>query len=179
MTQNDPTAPIRKSSLPCTPPPEWEFYTWFPHPDGGGDMVPGQRQRGVLVRRRVSFGDWEPVRPDHWADELPTDVAAVVSPPADRAAAPHGANESTVCHDSATAAGQNLRFPAVLPTPDQQAAVERVRALADEIDTEMRTEPDTQRSAMQMEAVTRIRAALDGHPLRRLAGEAQQDGARP
>ncbi|MDK1473655.1 hypothetical protein QNO07_09505 [Streptomyces sp. 549] len=35
-----------------------------------------------------------------------------------------------------------------------------VRALADAIDTEMRTEPDTQRAAMQMETVVRIRAAL-------------------
>jgi hypothetical protein len=96
----EPTAPIRKSSLPCIPPPEWEFHTWFPHPDGGGDMVPGERQRGVLVRRRVSYGDWETVRPDRWADEPPTAVssagvvqlpptnqAAAVSPPAvDRAA---------------------------------------------------------------------------------------------
>jgi hypothetical protein len=41
------------------------------------------------------------------------------------------------------------------------AALARVRTLADAIDTEMRTEPDTQRAAMQMEAVTRIRAALE------------------
>ncbi|AZM51804.1 hypothetical protein DMA15_03730 [Streptomyces sp. WAC 01529] len=37
----------------------------------------------------------------------------------------------------------------------------RVRAVADAIDTEMRTEPDTQRAAMQHEAVIRINAALD------------------
>ncbi|MGW7617365.1 hypothetical protein ACWGLG_16165 [Streptomyces antimycoticus] len=62
-------APIRRSDLPCIPPPESEIFTWFPHPDGGGDMVRGQRQRGVQVRRRVTYGDWEPVRPDRWADD--------------------------------------------------------------------------------------------------------------
>jgi hypothetical protein len=85
MTDTTPE-PIRKGDLPCTPPPEWEFHTWFPHPDGGGDMVRGQRQRGVLVRRRVSYGDWEPVRPDRWADEPEQDIAAPVPPAADRAA---------------------------------------------------------------------------------------------
>jgi hypothetical protein len=45
-----------------------------------------------------------------------------------------------------------------------QAALARVSALADEIDAEMRIEPDTQRAAMQMEAVTRLRAALSDHP---------------
>ncbi|MFD7995474.1 hypothetical protein [Streptomyces mexicanus] len=55
-----------------------------------------------------------------------------------------------------------------------ETAVARVRKVTDEIDTEMRTEPDTQRAAMQMEAITRIRAALDGHELHRLADEAQQ-----
>jgi hypothetical protein len=51
------------------------------------------------------------------------------------------------------------------PSISVQAALARVRALADEIDAEMRTEPDTQRAAMQMETVTRLRAALSGHPL--------------
>jgi len=79
----DPTEPIRRSELPCIPSPEWEFHTWFPHLDGGGDMVPGQRHRGVLVRRRVSYSDWEPVRPDRWAAELPTDdLAAAPAVPA-------------------------------------------------------------------------------------------------
>jgi hypothetical protein len=82
----DQTEPIRRSELPSTPPPEWEFHTWFPHPDGGGDMVPGQRQRGVVVRRRVSYSDWEPVRPDRWADEPETDT---------RAAAPAGPAPAT------------------------------------------------------------------------------------
>lgn len=65
----DQPAPISRRSLPCIPSPEWEFHTWFPLPDGGGDMVPGQRQRGIVVRRRVTYGDWEPVTPDRWADE--------------------------------------------------------------------------------------------------------------
>ncbi|MFE9003147.1 hypothetical protein ACFYOY_13540 [Streptomyces sp. NPDC007875] len=61
--------PIRRSDLPPIPSPESEFFTWFPLPDGGGDMVRGQRHRGVQVRRRVTYGDWEPVRPGRWADE--------------------------------------------------------------------------------------------------------------
>ncbi|MFD5384319.1 hypothetical protein ACFWMG_04980 [Streptomyces sp. NPDC127074] len=60
--------PIRRSDLPSIPSSESEIFTWFPHPDGG-DMVRGQRQRGVQIRRRVTYSDWEPVRPDHWADE--------------------------------------------------------------------------------------------------------------
>jgi len=48
--------PVRKSQLPTTPPPEWEITTV----GGKGSAV---------VRRRVTFGDWEPVLPDHWADE--------------------------------------------------------------------------------------------------------------
>ncbi|MFE9064874.1 hypothetical protein [Streptomyces violaceusniger] len=69
MTEPDQPEPIRRSDLTPIPPPESEIFTWFPHPDGGGDMVRGQRQRGVQVRRRVSYGDWEPVRPGRWADE--------------------------------------------------------------------------------------------------------------
>lgn len=78
MATNEPE-PIRRSDLPCIPPPEWEFHTWFPHPGGGGDMVRGQRQRGVQVRRRVSYGDWEPVRPDYWADESDGEEASAAS----------------------------------------------------------------------------------------------------
>lgn len=88
MNHTDPTAPIRRSELPPIPPPEWDFHTWFPLPDGGGDLVPGQLDRGVHVRRLVTYGDWEPVRPDRWADEPETDCAAasaVVSPPTGRA----------------------------------------------------------------------------------------------
>ncbi|MFD8254959.1 hypothetical protein [Streptomyces werraensis] len=80
---NQPTEPIRKSSLPTTPPPEWEFFTFFPYPEeDGGDMVRGQRQRGVQVRRLVTYGDWEPVRPDRWADEPDTAVSSAGQAPA-------------------------------------------------------------------------------------------------
>jgi hypothetical protein len=75
--------PIRKSLLPCIPPPEWDFHTWFPRPDGGGDLVPGQHSRGVQIRRRITYGDWEPVRPDYWADE---ESASDVQNGTDRAA---------------------------------------------------------------------------------------------
>ncbi|MFC9497726.1 hypothetical protein [Streptomyces sp. NPDC056982] len=74
--------PIRKGELPCIPAPEWEFHTWFAHPDGGGDLVPGQHARGVQVRRRVTYGSWEPVHPDHWAEELPSDAGLAAAPSA-------------------------------------------------------------------------------------------------
>jgi len=65
------TEPIRKSLLPSTPPPEWEFSSAFPTgPEGepGLLLVPGDMGKTV-VRRQVSYGDWEPVRPGHWAAE--------------------------------------------------------------------------------------------------------------
>ncbi|MCQ9178941.1 hypothetical protein KMT30_07825 [Streptomyces sp. IBSBF 2953] len=78
----DQTEPIRKSLLPCTPPPEWEFTTvWGPRTgEDGVALFPGDRGP-VVVRRLVSYGDWEPVRPDRWADEPPTDAASAVSLP--------------------------------------------------------------------------------------------------
>lgn len=76
-------------------------------------------------------------------------------------------------HQYRTALQGVARQNAVLPEPADRAAIERVRALADAIDVEMRIEPDTQRAAMQMEAVTRIRAALHGHEPRRMADEEQ------
>ncbi|WP_282792936.1 hypothetical protein [Streptomyces sp. CC224B] len=66
--------------------------------------------------------------------------------------------------------------PADAEQGDLRAALARVRGLADAIDAEMRTEPDTQRAAMQHEAAIRIRAALDGHPL---AGREQQAAVQP
>jgi hypothetical protein len=76
MTDQTTPAPIRKSELPTTPPPAWEFHTWFPLPGGGGDLVPGQLSRGVQIRRLVTYGDWEPVRPGRWAEEPPSNAAA-------------------------------------------------------------------------------------------------------
>ncbi|MBX9425471.1 hypothetical protein [Streptomyces lateritius] len=51
--------PIRKSTLPPTPPSEWEVTTV------GG-------KTGAVIRRQVSYGKWEPVLPDYWADEPAT-----------------------------------------------------------------------------------------------------------
>lgn len=65
-------------------------------------------------------------------------------------------------HEAAVGEVRGPNHGVVEDVADVRAAVERVTQLADAIDTEMRTEPDTQRSAMQMEAVTRIRRALDG-----------------
>jgi hypothetical protein len=143
----EPTTPIRKSSLPCTPPPEWEFHTWFPHPDGGGDMVPGERQRGVLVSRRVSYGDWEPVRPDRWADEPPTDASSagvVQLPPTNQTALRDRITEAlehgpvrcplspcpVVMHtpDGARAHLANAHPGPVLPAPVDRATVLREEA---------------------------------------------------
>jgi len=63
--------PIRKSSLPCTPPSEYEFHTVHGgQPDSAGVLlIPGDDSGPVVVRRRVTYSDWEPVRPDRWADE--------------------------------------------------------------------------------------------------------------
>ncbi|WP_333757973.1 hypothetical protein [Streptomyces sp. ISBFB 2968] len=65
------TEPIRKSSLPTTPPSEYEFHTVHGgQPDSPGVLlVPDDDSGPVVVRRRVTYGDWEPVRPDRWADE--------------------------------------------------------------------------------------------------------------
>jgi len=77
----DQTEPVRKSLLPCTPPPEWEFHTVHGARTGteGCALFPGDTGP-VVVRRRVSYGDWEPVRPDRWADEPPTDATGQTEP---------------------------------------------------------------------------------------------------
>ncbi|MER6350600.1 hypothetical protein ABT186_01790 [Streptomyces sp. NPDC001634] len=76
--------PIRKGLLPTTPPREWEFHTVYgARKEGEGcALFPGDTGP-VVVRRRVTYGDWEPVRPDHWADEPPTDCSAATPAPAD------------------------------------------------------------------------------------------------
>jgi hypothetical protein len=128
MTQHDPE-PIRKSMLPCTPPSEWEFHTWFPLPDGGGDLVPGQLARGVHIRRRVTYGDWEPVSPDHWADEPPTEADAVLAvlPTTDRAAWASAADHlAGIWQESVRTLAEDARRPGLL------AAIEELRRMADE-----------------------------------------------
>jgi len=63
----DQPEPIRKSQLPTTPPPEWEFSSVFGLPHG---CVLAPTDAGdIVVRRLVTYGDWEPVRPARWADE--------------------------------------------------------------------------------------------------------------
>lgn len=87
MHETPPAEPIRKSLLPCTPPPEWEFSSAFPTglADEPGLMLLPSDQGPVVVRRRVTYGDWEPVRPDRWAEEPEQDTQpAVPTPPADR-----------------------------------------------------------------------------------------------
>ncbi|MFD8899843.1 hypothetical protein [Streptomyces ardesiacus] len=76
--------PIRKSSLPTTPPSEYEFHTVHGgQPDSPGVLlIPDDDSGPVVVRRRVTYGDWEPVRPDHWADEAaPAQVVTGASAP--------------------------------------------------------------------------------------------------
>jgi hypothetical protein len=68
--------PIRKSLLPCTPPPEWDFRSVLGAPHGA--MLMPFDTGPVVIRRRVTYGDWEPVRPDRWAPEEPADTAAVL-----------------------------------------------------------------------------------------------------
>ncbi|MDH6610256.1 hypothetical protein M2164_005891 [Streptomyces sp. SAI-208] len=82
MTTTPTPEPIRKSSLPSTPPPEFVFSTVLgARPDGqpGCMLLPGD-MGPVVVRRRVTYGDWEPVRPDRWAPEPPSDARAAASP---------------------------------------------------------------------------------------------------
>ena len=84
----EPAEPIRKGLLPPIPPSEWEFHTVYGARTGtdGCALFPGDTGP-VVVRRRVTFGDWEPVRPDRWADEPAGDArpaAAGVAPAADQ-----------------------------------------------------------------------------------------------
>lgn len=67
--------PIRKDLLPAAPPSEWEFHTVLgARSDSVGTaLFPGD-VGPVVVRRRVTYGDWEPVRPNHWADEDVTEA---------------------------------------------------------------------------------------------------------
>ncbi|MFJ2007041.1 hypothetical protein [Streptomyces chartreusis] len=78
------SGPIRKDLLPCAPPPEWEFHTVHGARTGtdGCALFPGD-SGPVVVRRRVTYGDWGPVRPDHWADEPGTATVPAAAPPTD------------------------------------------------------------------------------------------------
>ena len=74
--------PIRKDLLPCTPPAEWEFHTVLGarSDTGGVALFPGDTGP-VVIRRRVTYGDWEPVRPDHWAEEPSAEASAAAAVP--------------------------------------------------------------------------------------------------
>lgn len=86
MADTPEPVPIDPGLLPCAPPSEWEFHTVLGAPHGcmllPGDMGP------VVVRRRVHYGPWEPVTPDHWAApaagqggcDAAIDTAAQVAP---------------------------------------------------------------------------------------------------
>ena len=73
--------PIRKSLLPCIPPPEWEFSAVLGAPHGVM-LIPDEDAGPIVVRRRVTWGDWEPVKPDHWAEEEASDVPDATPAPA-------------------------------------------------------------------------------------------------
>jgi len=182
---SDPTPePVRKSSLPCTPSPEWEFHTWFPHPDGGGDMVPGERQRGVVVRRCISYGDWEPVRPERWADEpagAASAVVAVAAPPTGQTALRDRIAEALAAVDGWT---WTPDFDRTL-SPVWQGYLKR----ADAVMPVMPSPAD--RAAVLLEAADRLWALANrttergagvlwaADLLRRLADEAQQQPETP
>ena len=182
---NQPTEPIRKSSLPTTPPPEWEFFTFFPYPEeDGGDMVRGQRQRGVQIRRLVTYGDWEPVRPDRWADEPELAVSSAGQAPATN----HTDLREQIAETLATAEGwtwaHGLQFKdidtpsaeayrkladavlAVLPAPTDRAAT--LREEADRIDATRADFPIAVQNGITWATAEMRRHAAE---LRRLADE--------
>lgn len=77
MADNPTPDPIRKGLLPCTPPAEWEFHTVLGARSDteGVALFPGDAGP-VVIRRLVTYGDWEPVRPELWAAEPKGDAAA-------------------------------------------------------------------------------------------------------
>lgn len=86
---DQPIAPVRRDLMPCIPPSDWEFFTAVATEDAVAvyrDELPGR----AVVRRRVTYGDWEPVRPDRWAEESPAGPSGAVAP----ASAPEGAQEA-------------------------------------------------------------------------------------
>ncbi|MFF8412872.1 hypothetical protein [Streptomyces omiyaensis] len=89
--------PIRKSLLPATPPPEWEFASVLAAPHGCA-LIPTDTG-AIVVRRRVTYGDWEPVRLAQWADEPPAGDRADTSPTT-HAAPPPGSGLTSCCRRS-------------------------------------------------------------------------------
>ncbi|MFE1264427.1 hypothetical protein ACFW5X_28355 [Streptomyces albogriseolus] len=169
--------PIRKSSLPATPPPEWEFFTFFPYPDDdGGDMVRGQRQRGVQVRRLVTYGDWEPVRPDRWADEPEAAaVSAAVAPPTNRAALRETIADTLALRENPPGPDGRAWYPdeqhresfleaadavlAVLPTTDRTAVLREADWIVEHCPDHGCVEPSTE--VCHCEIADRLRRMAD------------------
>jgi len=63
--------PILSTLLPNDPGPEWQYATVLGAP-AGALLVPGD-SGPVVVRRRVSYGRWEPVTPGRFADDPTSD----------------------------------------------------------------------------------------------------------
>lgn len=93
MTDQPP--PIRRDQLPAIPPPEWEFYRWADDSLTAGDRSRINGVAAPVVRRRVTYGDWEPVTPPYWAHGV----------------IPPGAN----AEDCPRCIGANLPYPWICP----------------------------------------------------------------
>ena len=119
---DQPREPIRKSLLPCIPPPEWEFHSVLGAPHGCA-LLPVDTG-AVVVRRRVIYGDWEPVRPDRWAPE----------PPSGALSAPRSVPQAS----DGPADGQDAHGGAEGPQGGPaELTAEEARALADQLGTDL------------------------------------------
>lgn len=64
--------PVSQDRLPPRSPPEYEYRTVLGGTNAAGVMLwPGQHPGRAVIRRLVTYGEWEPVTPDHWAPESP------------------------------------------------------------------------------------------------------------
>lgn len=117
----DQPEPIRKSLPLRIPPSDSELHTWFPSP--GRWRGPGARPErgGIHVRRRVGYGDWEPVQPNHWAKEQPYDTASAVAP-----SAPANADQQCTLGIRLTLQqADELRDAPAIPCPREAGFVEQ------------------------------------------------------
>ncbi|WP_432124034.1 hypothetical protein [Streptomyces sp. C10-9-1] len=143
------TTAIRKSILPTIPPTEFEFSTVLSS-NTACLLLPGDSGR-VVVRRRVTYGDWEPVRPDHWADEPGTDAQAEQSP-----AGPVDPE-------------RRARYAAALRTADTYAQLERRddrRRFADAVMAVADTEQAALRTELAMKKAVIADHRVEGEALR-------------
>ncbi|MFJ8345082.1 ParB N-terminal domain-containing protein [Streptomyces sp. NPDC094153] len=146
----DQAEPIRKSLLPATPPSEYEFSSVFGAPHGC--LLLPVDTGPVVVRRRVTYGDWEPVRPGHWADEPRSEARAAV--PAD--VVPDPTHGLSVQHADALWDAVAIPGPHTPTFPAQHERVCRtVAGIVAEL-TAVREGPPVDRAALRQ----RIAAAL-------------------